>query len=305
MTRIERPGLTFHLDVIRLSLYDDDGFLGYQIDADGDRVDGAPQLEAQVAPFEAVHPYGFLSRIPAPDVDSGGQVIAGCLGLTGWEGARAYCLALHDSRVVPALARVKDGESVQYGPKNNFIRCHDDGRISTMCTDDGTENGQSIQAEHAPTGWTWSAPWGVQRNDASGFYYRHASGARLELGSIGGIPAPLDAAKSYCKVEAAIVTIRGTAVKLGTGTFDAAAKATQTLAVDSAQQSSIAALQATVLALSGAVSALTAILTNAAAAPAAAAAVAAVATSASAVGASSAALSTATVALPAKSVQVG
>lgn len=227
---IPRPGLVVHLDSIRLSEYDDDGFLGFQIDADGDTVDGAPELEAQVTPFEALHVYGFLSRPLDPTTDGGGQVTGGSYGLTFWEGARGYSVALHDSRVVPALARTQKGESVQYGAANNFIRCHADGRISQMCTTDGTENGDMVACETGPDGFAWRAPWGTLTHNKYGFHYRHSSGARLDLGAISGLPAPLDQLGAYATLEAPIISLKGAAVKLGVGTFEPAAKALTLLA---------------------------------------------------------------------------
>lgn len=225
MKPLVREGLVLHLDSIRFGEYDDDGFLGYQIDADGQGTDASSELEAQVTPFEALHPYGFLSRALEPDVDGGGQLQGGALSLTIWEGARGYSVALHDARVVPALARCKPGESVQYGPRNNFVRCHDDGRISAMCTDDGTEQGRSIYSEVGPNGFTWSGPWATLRHDALGVHYQHASGATFDVGGASGLPPPLGSLGSYFKVSAAIVAIKGQTVQLGTGTFEPPAKA--------------------------------------------------------------------------------
>lgn len=285
-----RPGLVVHLDSIRLTEYDDDGFLGVQIDADGTATDGAPELGAQVAPFEALTPYGFNARALDPQVDGAGQVSSGALSLTFWEGARGYSLQLHDPRLMPALARCEPGESVQYGCRNNFIRCHEDGRVSVMCTDDGTEDGKTIDSTVAPDGFSWRGPWGAMRHNEMGFWYRHVSGARMELGGVAGAPAPLDAVRSSFRIDADLATIKSQAVQLGLGTFMPAAKATPTVAADAALLSALQAVQ-------GALSALGAVGINASAGPAIAAAGVAVAAAASTLG-------TTALAIPATSVQV-
>lgn len=321
---VQRPGLILHLDTIRASFYDEDGFLGFQIDGDGDSSDEAPELEAQVTPFQALHTYGFLSRPLDPTVDGSGRVNYGALSLTFWEGSRGYSFALHDSRVVPALARCKGGESVQYGPKNNFIRCHDDGRISQMCTTDGTENGSSVLAEHGPAGWVWSAPWAVARNDASGWYYRHISGARCEIGGISGLPEPLGGLSSFVRFEAGIICLKGTAVQLGTGAFEPASKAlalqvvlaaqaaadTAQAAADVAQAAANATTAAALAALQAAIATInpTAAAASAPAVTAAGTALVAAATAqggaATALGAAVTAIAAGAITIPAKSAQV-
>lgn len=233
--------LQVRADVLRLAEYSVNGFLLYQYDAYGENQSGVPAVEAWSQ-------YGSYSRPPDPELDEAGEVKFAAQLLVFWEGAESYAIALHDPRLVPGLPQLLGGEYVSYGKAFNFTRWHADGRISTMCTTDGTANGKSVQHEHAPDGWTWSAPWAVQRNDASGFYYRHASGARLEGGSIGGLPAPLDTLASYWRLEAAIVSIRGTAVKLGVGTYEPPAKA---LTLQAALTTLAEALTATGSALTG------------------------------------------------------
>ncbi len=322
---VQRPGLVLHLDTIRGSFYDDDGFLGFQIDGDGDSTDGAPELEPQVAPFDALHTYGFLSRPLDPAVDGGGHIERGALSLTLWEGSRGYSLALHDSRVVPALARCKGGESVQYGPKNNFIRCHDDGRISQMCTDDGTENGKVVAAEHGPSGFTWRGPWGKLTHDALGLHYLHTSGARLDGGAVSGLPAPLDALGSYWTLSAQIIELKGAVVQVGSGTFEPASKAlalqvvlaaqaaadTAQAAADTAQAASNTATAAALAAIQAVLVTLNPTAAAASAGPVTAAStalgatVAALGAAATALGAAVTAIGAGAVTIPAKSAQVG
>lgn len=289
--------LKVRLDLVRFSTYDANGYLGLQYDAYGEEQSGVPDVEAFA-------PYGFWGRPLDPQLDANGEVVFGAHMLNLWEGAESFAIALGDPRLMPGLPQLEKGESLQHGASANFVRCHADGRVSTMCTSDGTANGQAVSSVVAPDGFSWVAQWAQLRHDALGLHYQHVSGATLDMGGVSGLPGPLAGPKSYCQISAVVISIKGTTVQLGTGAFDAAAKATPTLAVDTSQQSAIVSLQATVTALSGAVTALTAILQNAAAAPAAAAAAAAVATSASATSASGSALSAATVTLPAKATQV-
>lgn len=271
------------IDVVRLSEYDENGFLGFQYDGFGEQASGVPAIEA-------MHTQGFFGRPLDPTLDAGGNLVHGCQMLRFGEGDKTFAVALHDARIIPALAQVRPGESVQYGPKNNFVRCHDDGRISQMCTDDGTENGKVIASEQGPNGWGWRGPWGKLTHDALGLHYLHASGARIDGGAISGLPAPLSALGSYWTIQAQVISLKGTAVMVGSGAYDPAAKATATLAVLSPVVTALQAVQAALAALVGI--------------PSNSAAGAAVGAAAVAVAAAVTALGTGTVAIPARSVQV-
>lgn len=270
MTRGGREPVRITLDDIRLSAYDDNGFLGYQIAALGEQASGFPDVEA-------LHPYGFASRALDPEIDGNGDVVFGCQGLTIWEGSEAYSLALHDARKVPILASLQKGESLQYGPAGNFVRCHADGTVTRFATQDGTPNGQSIYDQVSPTGYLAKTPWNVVRYDATGFHLEHISGAHFDLGSIGGLPAPFDAFTTWCELQAHTIRIRGSAIQLGIGAgAEPVAKATTTLAT---LGSIASALEATATALT----AITAITANSAAGPAVTAAGVAIAAAAAAI----------------------
>lgn len=185
------------LAVATLSAYDDDDFPGVQHDAFGKG--GTP-------PYEQHSPHGFLSRPLDPDLDAKGQPKLGCQVLIGMEGGRGHAWLSHDPRVIPKLPRLLKGESMVYGPAGNFIRCHADGTHTQFTTDKGGDaSGQSVYSQTAPDKFLKVAPWGVERFDASGWHVLTHSGARIDCGGIGGLPAPLDAIGAYFSVSAPMV----------------------------------------------------------------------------------------------------
>jgi len=278
----QRTPLSVFYETVRSSEYDDAGFLGIQVDADG--LAGGGQLEAQVAHQETLHPYGFFSRPPAADVDGSGDVSAGCGTLLLEDGSDDFTFALGDSRVVPILATTQFGESIQYGAAANFVRCHADGRVTRFATHDGTPNGQSVYDQIGPEGYLGKTPWSVLRNDATGLHFEHISGAHFDLGSIAGLPEPFSAFSTWAELQAHVIRIKGSAIQLGVGAgAQPVALATTTLANDGSLSSALALVQA-------ALTALGAIGVNNAAGPAIAASAAAVAAAASAISASAATL---------------
>lgn len=230
-----------------------------QIDQDGGQ-------DATTPTWETVHPYGFSARPPDPATDTDGNPTAGCQALHDWDGSRGFVLPLGDPRLGPSLPAIKKGESLQYGQAGQFIRCHADGAISLFTTDDATPNGRSIFLRLSPDqGLEFSCPWIRVSCGPNGFHVLHSSGARIDLGSISGVPAPLDALASYVKIQAAMCSVMGSAVSLGTdgGAANLAAVvaldaflATIVAAIGSAsgvtpaQQAAIAAAQAAYTALS-------------------------------------------------------
>ncbi len=115
------------------------------------------------------------------------------------------------------LPNPKNGEAFIMGPGGSFIRFHKDGGISMMTTDDGTTDGRSLYIMLSPTkGLRVHLPWGKLTLGPDGGHFVHSSGARLDLGAIAGLVAPLDALGSYAKLQAAMCSVAGTAVSLGT-----------------------------------------------------------------------------------------
>lgn len=216
--------------------------------------------------IELFHPYGFAGRPIDKDKSN-----AACSMWTMIDGSQGYGFALNDGRIQSKLPTILPGEAFQYGPTGNFVRCHADGRVSMFTTDDATVNGRTVALTIGPTGLVFNAPWGNIKFDPSGFHVIHSSGARIDLGSIGGLPSPLGALSSYAKMSAATVGLQGSAVTTGhpAGIADAVAKSTPTVA-------SLNAVSLALDSVGAALSAITAILANGAAAPASALAVTAI-----------------------------
>lgn len=143
------------------------------------------------------------------------------------------------------LPALKPNEPVLMGPARNFVRLHTDGKISLFTTDDGTKSGKSVFAQIRPDGFRMVHPYAKLMLDKTGFHVFHSSGARIDLGAVSGMPAPLDSLGSYAKVSAAMVQLEGSAVSLGTasGVQDQVAKATPTLACLSAIATALSSLQ--------------------------------------------------------------
>lgn len=263
--RRARRGITVSFDAVRATEYDDDGFLGVQLDSDGVVNDNA--LEPQTTYHEAIQPLGIAARSPEAELDAEGNVVRAGQTITFWEGSEAFCLQVGDPRLIPGLATLRPGEAQLYGPAFNYTRCHADGRVSTMTTTDGTANGRTIVSEVGPAGFTRHSPWATFRDDATGFHWRGRSGARLDIGGI-TFDGPLSALNdlglgSYGILEANILEFKGKTVQLGVGSFEPAVKALAMLTVlgadatDAAAQATalsavalaLTALQAAVLAL--------------------------------------------------------
>lgn len=201
-------GLTFQLGTVLWSGYDDDDVLGVQVDTAGD---------TGSAPLEMLHQHGFASRPLDPDVDAATQTAVGCVVQYAYQGSgQGFAWVSGDPRSLAKVPRLQKGESIQYGPQGNFVRCHADGSISLATTDDGTFDGRSIFLRVLPTGLVFSFPFGRLTFDATGFHVLHSSGARIDLGAIGGMPAPLDALNSYATLSARMVSLQGSATSLGT-----------------------------------------------------------------------------------------
>ncbi len=173
--------------------------------------------------IEVSHPYGFASRPVDKDVSGA------CGAYYGVDGAQGFAWLANDGRIQSKLPEVLPGESFQYGVTGNFVRCHKDGRISLFTTDDATVDGRTVALTIGPTGLVFNAPWGNLKFDATGFHVLHSSGARIDLGACGGLPAPLDSLASYATLSAALVHVEGSAVSLGASSplSEPAAKALQ------------------------------------------------------------------------------
>lgn len=196
--------MDFDLGTARLSATDENDFIGVQIDGLGN----APGLP----PFELMHSYGFASRPLDPD-----QSGRGCTALYATQGNEGFAWLANDPRVQSKLPNIRAGESLQYGAKGQFVRCHEDGGISLCTYVDGDPTKHAIYFLMSPTdGFRFESPWGRITFGPAGFHVRHGSGARIDMGKIAGIAAPLDALTSYIILSAAMISNNATAVAQGT-----------------------------------------------------------------------------------------
>lgn len=204
--------LGFDVGISMLSIYDEDGFLGVQVDAYGEEDSG-------VHPYEAHSPFGLLARPLDPELDAAGQPRSdrACQVLYALEGGRGHAIPLGDPRVILKLPQLEKGETLLYSAFGQFVRLDSRGAITLFTTDDGSVDGASVYFQVAPDGFRWVAPWGMLTFDATGFHVIHASGARIDLGGIYGLPAPLDQVTSYASFQAGAVSADASAVTLGPG----------------------------------------------------------------------------------------
>jgi len=162
--------------------------------------------------IEVSHQYGFASR--PVDMDSEGGA---CGAYYGTQGAQGFAWLANDGRIQAKLPEIKAGESFQYGATGNFVRCHQDGRISLFTTDNATVDGRTIALTIGPDGLVFNAPWGNLKFDATGFHVLHSSGARIDLGAGSStlLPPPLDKLSSYATISAAMSSVESSVVSTG------------------------------------------------------------------------------------------
>lgn len=226
--------LAWDLYLCALSDLDADGFVQLQPDSYGGQ--GGD-------PIEAGCPAGFYARPLDPDTDDDGEILAGCPMLVVSEGGKRITIPLTDKRSVAKLPSLKKGESIQYGPAANGVRCHEDGTISISTTDDGTPSGQTIYLRVGPKGHYSVGPWGTEKFDANGWHLFTASGVRIDAGGISGFPGPFSGLGAYLRFTAPILRLVGSLIAIGPagGVSDAVAKAGPAIA---ALNAIAAALQA-------------------------------------------------------------
>jgi hypothetical protein len=117
-----------------------------------------------------------------------------------------------DAKFIPIR---KPGEKIQFGPASNFMRMHADGSVSIFTRTEDSDQGKSVYLQVRPDGFRIVHPHIKCTLDATGFHVNHSSGARVDLGAISGLPAPLDSLGSYATISAAMVRIEGSAIMLG------------------------------------------------------------------------------------------
>lgn len=187
------------------SKYDEDDFLCVQIETlsvTGNRGQW----------FFLSSPHGSVARPLDPD-DKGA-----CQAFYWYVGSVGYAMLANDTRTQSLLPAAKKGEVFFHGPTGAFIRFKADGSVSTFTTDDNTVNGRSVYQTIGPEGYEFNFPYGRFAFNDTGFHLSHASGARLDGGSLAA-PAPLNIIPnmSMATLSASIVHVEGSAVHAGTG----------------------------------------------------------------------------------------
>ena len=154
--------------------------------------------------------YGFAAR-PA-DKDGTGNAMA----LVMHQANTKRILAWRDNRFTVKLPVLRPGETMMYGPMGQFARFHEDGSITLLTSDDGTPEGRSIYFQLSPEhGLVYVCPWGKFTFGPNGIHLVHSSGARLDLGAIGGVPG-LESLGSYASLQGAMASVLGSVVSVGT-----------------------------------------------------------------------------------------
>jgi len=213
--------------LVTSSEYDDDGTLMCGIDRYG---------EGDGDPLEVISIGGLLYR-PSDPVDG-----KACPSLVASDGGKRMLIPVQDPRVPAKALRLAKGDAALVADGGAFIRLGNDGSIRQYTTTDGTPTGTAVYQQIKRDVSEFQAPWGRTRFDASGFHVTTHGGARLDIGQIGGMPAPLSAFSTFATLEAQSVSLRGTLVSLGPamGTFDAAAKSAPILAYLASLQTALA-----------------------------------------------------------------
>jgi hypothetical protein len=179
------------------SLYDQDGFLGIQYDAEGAEAssadDSATPGGGGVRDYEVVQPGGIFYRPLDPVSDASGTIDPTQAGqvLYFLEGGRGFALPLGDPRVTAILPTVAGGSTLLYSACGSFVRLEGSGpaqgQISIYTTDDGTTNGYVVGLNVWPNEIRMIPPGGGRHTaDVTGFRWVDGSGARMTLGTQGG-----------------------------------------------------------------------------------------------------------------------
>lgn len=154
--------------------------------------------------------FGFVSRPADPDEDGAAMAL--------WiqDGDQKRVISTRDNRHTDRLPDVQPGETAVYAVPGNFVRCQIDGAITAMTTDDNTTDGNAIYWKMSPTrGFEFSSPWARIMAGPYGISLVHSSGARLDLGSLGGLPPPFDLLSSSATITAASISLMAGAISQG------------------------------------------------------------------------------------------
>lgn len=234
MSGPSRASDTFDVHHVLRTQVTDDGVVMLNI---GD-ARGEISADERVPLFQAP---GVLSLPSNPTPGSGGAEVMVLETSAGYIG-----IAARDNRKASLAGNIKQGETIVFASGSQACSIYkNDGSITHLTTHDNNPTGQSVYSRVSRSGFIELADWGKRTFDATGYHVFTFSGARLDMGGIGGLPAPLSSLGSYARLSAKMVSIEGSVVALGprTGVADAAAKATPLLSALTALNSVLTALQ--------------------------------------------------------------
>ena len=188
------------------SSYDADGYLSVGIDQYGNT--GAD-------PVELHHQFGFACRPLDPQVDSLGNVTNGCTMKVWTEGSRKHGMPLGDPSVVPNLALLGKGDSMQYSASGSFWKLTgqgvNKGRIAGSTSD---TNGFDMGFVMDPTsGHSLFGRYGQMSFGPTGWRLRTLAGPTI---TVGGVTGPgLGPAGQFISMRAGTVRLLAPTVVLG------------------------------------------------------------------------------------------
>jgi hypothetical protein len=216
----------------------------------------ADQAEGAGEANEAAELFGTLGLVvrPLPPTQTAGRT--GHMEVASIRTADGLVpFAARDVRLHASFPNPDPGDIALVGYGSNFVRLMPGGGIALATTTDGTPTGEFVQLQLKGDGFALFGPWGKLVYDQTGLHLLHYSGARIDMGGIGGLPAPLGAFGSYANIGAAMIRLTAATVTLGSdvGSPEPVAKAI--------------ALQAVLTAISAAATAEAAAMTALAAVP--------------------------------------
>lgn len=166
---------------------------------------------------------GFASR-PAKPI--AGKSAAQCVVLKTSD--RDAAIASQDVRGLAIYGNLKHGETCCYGAGEDGLSqgrafFKDDGSVTLLTTNDNTPTGKVVALKLAPDAFTFTAPWGSFKFDATGFHMKVKSGgSRIDIGGMDlsslGIPTAItDQLTGYITLTAAKINLKGGVCTLGLG----------------------------------------------------------------------------------------
>ncbi len=199
------------------------------------------------------HHAGFASRAPKPDPKK--EAAQGVMLRTG---DYDILIASQDMRGLELYALLNFGEACMYAAGENGtaqarVICKGNGSVAIVTTDSNTKDGQTVYFMVAPDGFSFVAPWGTLKFNATGFHVLDSSGANLSIGGIAGMPAPLDVIGSYIKMSAGTINGVATASSFGSGGEQPLAASIPTAAAIASLQTQVTALTTALVAFGAAV----------------------------------------------------